>query len=178
MFVPIKPGFHMIVSVVRIVSVASNFWFWDDYMETLSGTTETILTTETTQSSEIDLSSILATETIRSTTRSFVFFNGNHFRRSLRSNISHHAPWHYPVMQSFLPLKRQKRSYGNQLIAFVASIVPVAWNIFEATETILTTETIIWKPGFSRLYILIVALYWKVLWNKLDVEAFKFEQKY
>ena len=40
----------MIVSVVRIVSVASNFW--DDYMETLSGTTETILTTETTQSSE------------------------------------------------------------------------------------------------------------------------------
>ena len=140
----------MIVSVIRIVSVASNFW--DDYMEALSGTTEMILTTEATQSSEIDLSSILATETIRSTTRSFVFY-GNHFRRSLRSTISHHAPWHYPVMQSFLPLKRQKLSYGNQLIAFVASIVPVAWNIFEATETILTTETIIWKPGFKASFV-------------------------
>ena len=57
----------MIFSVVRIVSVASNFWFLDDYIETLSGTTKTILTaetTETTQSSEINLSSILASETI------------------------------------------------------------------------------------------------------------------
>ena len=80
----------MIVSVVRIVSVASNFWFWDDYMETLSGTTETILTaetTETTQSSEIDLSSILATETILRSDRDDPYDRDDHMETGLKVAI-------------------------------------------------------------------------------------------
>ena len=45
----IKPGFHIIVSVVRIVSAPGNDP--DDYMETLFDTIQTTLTTGTTRSS-------------------------------------------------------------------------------------------------------------------------------
>ena len=44
-----KPGFHIIVSVVRIVSAPANDP--DDYMETQFDAIQTILATETTRSS-------------------------------------------------------------------------------------------------------------------------------
>ena len=60
----VKPGFHIVVPVARIVSVASNFWKRQgrSYGNALAITQDDPCD-RNDQSSEIDSSSILATET-------------------------------------------------------------------------------------------------------------------
>ena len=71
----LKPGFHIVVPVARIVSVASNFW---KRQGRSSGNALAITQDDpcdrNDQSSEIDSSSILATETTGKDSQAIAYF--------------------------------------------------------------------------------------------------------
>ena len=74
----VKPGFHIVVPVARSVSVASNFWKRQgrSYGNALAITQDDPCD-RNDQSSEIDSSSILATETTGKDSQAIAYFNGN-----------------------------------------------------------------------------------------------------
>ena len=71
----VKPGFQIVVPVARIVSVASNFWKRQglSYGNALAITQDDPCD-RNDQSSEIDSSSILATETTGSDSQAIAYF--------------------------------------------------------------------------------------------------------
>lgn len=71
----VEPGFHIVVPVARIVSVASNFWKRQgrSYGNALAITQDDPCD-RNDQSSEIDSSSILATETTGNDSQAIAYF--------------------------------------------------------------------------------------------------------
>ena len=71
----LKPGFHIVVPIARIVSVASNFWKRQgrSYGNALAITQDDPCD-RNDQSSEIDSSSILATETTGNDSQAIAYF--------------------------------------------------------------------------------------------------------
>ena len=71
----VKPGFQIVVPVARIVSVASNFWKRQglSYGNALAITQDDPCD-RNDQSSEMDSSSILATETTRRDSQAIAYF--------------------------------------------------------------------------------------------------------
>ena len=92
----LKPGFHIVVPVARIVSVASNFWkrHGRSYGNALAITQDDPCD-RNDQSSEIDSSSILATETTGKDSQAIAYFEW----KPGSNDRSDRSAGTYPMMQ-------------------------------------------------------------------------------